>query len=49
MLSGKQGRLKKLLTKSYEQPLAKLFILLELLGKLNLPFPDQIKLEPLKL
>jgi hypothetical protein len=47
MLSGKLGRLGNLLVQSYEQPFAELFILLErlnLLEKLALPFPDQIKL-----
>jgi len=52
MLLGKLGRLEKLFLQSYKQPFAKLFILSKLPGllqKLTLPFPDQIKLEPLKL
>jgi hypothetical protein len=52
MLSGKLGKLGNLLAQSYQQPFAKLFRLLKLLrllGKLALPFPDQIKLQPLKL
>ena len=49
MLSGKLG---KLLVQSYQQPFAKLFILLERLNlpeKLVLPFTDQIKLQALEL
>ena len=52
MLSGKLGRLGNLLVQSYQQPFAKLFILLErlnLLEKLGLPFPDQIRLLRLEL
>jgi hypothetical protein len=47
MLPGKLGRLGNLSVQSYQQPFAKLFTLLKLLGlmgKLALPFPDQIKL-----
>jgi len=49
MISGKLGRLGNLLAQSYQQRFAKLLTLLKLLEKLTLPFPDQIKLEPLKL
>jgi hypothetical protein len=49
MLPGKLGRLENLPVQRYQQPFAELFILLELLEKPNLPFPDQIRLEPLKL
>ena len=52
MLSGKLGRLGNLLVQSYQQPFAKLFILLErlnLLEKLGLPFPNQIRLLRLEL
>jgi hypothetical protein len=48
MLSGKLGRLGKLFVQSYQQPFAKLYILLErvnLLEKLALPFPNQIRLQ----
>jgi hypothetical protein len=47
MLSGKLGRLGKLLVQGYQQPIAELFILLErlnLLEKLALPFTNQIRL-----
>ena len=52
MLSGKLGRMGNPLVQSYQQPFAKLFILLErlnLLEKLGLPFPDQIRLLSLEL
>ena len=52
MLSGKLGRLGKLLVQSYQHPFAKLFILLErlnLLEKLALPFSNQIRLLRLEL
>ena len=47
MISGKLGRLGKLLVQSYQQPFAELLILLErlnLLEKLALPFTNQIRL-----
>jgi len=52
VLPGKLGRLGNLLVQSYQQPFAKLFILLELLGlleKLGQPFPNQIRLLRLEL
>ena len=52
MLSGKLGRLGKLLVQSYQQPLAKLFTLfklLVLLEKQALAFPNQIRLLRLEL
>ena len=50
MLSGKLGRLGKLLVQSYQQPFAKPFTLLKLpeLLKLTPPFPGQIKLQALE-
>ena len=51
-LSGKLGRLGKLPAQSYQQPFAKLFILLERqysLEKLKLPFLNQIRFQEQKL